>query len=74
MKTIRELLQSIRVLHDAQPAHKKVLRHVEHGFHSAYLGWYVIEWHTPVSIFCAVLFLFAVGSWVAPWLGLGEVE
>lgn len=72
MKRLSEIIESLRVHHHAQPKHAKALRHAHHGFHTAYLGWYVLDWHLPVSMIVLPLLLMAIASWVAPWLQLEE--
>lgn len=70
MKRLTEIIESLRVHHVAAPKHAKALRHVHHGFHAAYLGCYVAEWHMPLSLMALALLVLALASWVAPWLQL----
>ena len=67
MRKLRELLQHLRAANQCDLKHKRALRHVHHGCHSAYLLYYVVDWHLPVSPFCGVLLIFALTSWAFHW-------
>lgn len=64
MNSLRTMFEHLRARHRCELQHKKVLKHVNHGFHTAYLGWYVIDWHLPVSVICLPLLAIAVLSWL----------
>lgn len=51
---------------------KRAARHAHHGFHTAYLWYYVLDWHLPVSGIVLPLAVWAVVSWIFPHLELGE--
>jgi hypothetical protein len=67
MRKLAEILAHLRSAHRCDLRHRKALRHVHHGCHSAYLGYYVLDWHMPVSPVCAVLLAFALMSWFFHW-------
>lgn len=64
MKHLMILLAHLRSVNRCELKYKKALRHVHHGFHSSYLGWYVIDWHIPVSVIALPLLILALASWL----------
>lgn len=70
MKRLTDLIASLRSINACELRHKKAMRHVHHAAHSGYFGWYVFDWHAPLSIFCVVLLAAALASWIAPHLEL----
>lgn len=64
MKRLTDMLAHLRSINRCELQHKKALKHVNHGLHTAYLGWYVLDWHLPLSVICLPLLVLALASWL----------
>lgn len=64
MKRLIEIWHHLRAINACEMKHKKAMRHANHAFHSAYLGWYVIDWHLPMSVIVLPLFVLTLASWL----------
>lgn len=68
MRRLTDLINSLRY----QPSCpiKRAVRHAHHGFHNAYLWYYVLDWHLPVSGIVLPLAVIALVSWILPHIEL----